>query len=179
MTNFQFYLEKLYASEEFEKFKKEFPKAIPVSGFFVIDLGGTDLKQHIDYFDPESKKAWSFQLEHECAKVQLDSFKEYDPEKLSVNYNFDFDDVVKLIQAEMKTKEIKNKIQKILISLQAKDKKDFLICTVFLSGMGMLKININIGEMKIISFEKKSFLDMINVFQKKSCETSKDSKEKS
>lgn len=35
--NFQFYLEKLFESEEFAEFKKEFPDAYLCSGFFVID----------------------------------------------------------------------------------------------------------------------------------------------
>jgi len=62
------------------------------------------------------------------------------------------------------------KIQKILLSLQKIDKKDFLIGTVFISGLGMIKVKIdldlehrsvypnvqNFGA-KIVEFEKKIF----------------------
>jgi hypothetical protein len=36
--------------------------------------------------------------------------------------------------------------------------KDFLIGTVFILSLGMIKINIDISEMKITSFEKNLFL---------------------
>ena len=47
---------------------------------------------------------------------------------------------------------------------KSSNRKDFLIGTVFISGLGMIKINIDISEMKIIVFETKSFFD----FMKKS-----------
>ena len=43
----------------------------------------------------------------------------------------------------------------------------FLIGTVFISGLGIIKVNIDIKDKKIIEFEKKSFFDMVNVLRRK------------
>ena len=66
----------------------------------------------------------------------------------------------------MKTEEIDKKIQKILLSLQSKQGKDFLVGTVFISGMGIIKANIDLSEMKVVDFEKKSFFDMVKMVKK-------------
>ena len=34
--------------------------------------------------------------------------------------------------------------------------KDYLVGNVFITGMGMAKVNIDLNEMKIVAFEKKS-----------------------
>ncbi len=163
--NFQFYLEKLMASESFKNFITENKDAFPVSGFFVIDLEGKDNKQHFDYFIPSTNKMFSFQLESKCDLVPIEIIGDK-PEKISMNYNFDFSDVKKLIQKEMATRGITNKIQKMLFSLQHKDLKDYLIGTIFISNFGMIKVNIDITDMKVILFEKKSFFDMLKIVKK-------------
>lgn len=169
--NFQFYLEKLLASGEFEAFLKENPDAYLCSAFFAIDLENLkkpDNQFHFDYFVPSLKKMFSFQTEEEVSKVPLEGAVALQvPEKILRGCSFDFEEVENLIKDRMKTEKIKNKIQKILLSLQNKDGKDFLIGTIFISSMGLIKIQINLDEMKIGDFEKKSFFDMVNVFKKK------------
>jgi len=165
--NFQFYLEKLFDSEHFQKFIKENKDAIPISGFFVIDKEGKDNQQHLDYYVPSTKKLFSFQLEKGCELVPMDKLDDnFKAGKLAINYNFDFSDVEKLIQNEMALKGMTNKIQKFLFSLQHKDGKDYLIGNVFISGFGIIKVNIKITDMKIILFEKKSFFDMLKITKK-------------
>jgi len=164
--NFQFYLEKLFDSDSFKKFTEENGSAFPSSCFFIIDNDGKESKQHFDYFIPETKKMFSFKLEDGCAIVPVDLPPNYVPEKIAMNYSFDFADVEKLIEDEMVKKEIKSKIHKILISLQHKEGKDYIVGTVFLSMFGLLKVNIEISEMKITEFEKKSFMDMLRVTKK-------------
>jgi hypothetical protein len=167
--NLQFYLEKLYASDEFKQFKKENPDTYLCSAFFVIDLEekNPDNKQHFDYYLPKTKEMFSFQLEEGVKKVPVKMLGEKIPEKILVNYDFDFDEIEKIISAKMKEEGIKNTIQRILLSLQTKNKKDFLVGTVFISALGLLKVHINISEMKITLFEKKSFFDMIKIIKKK------------
>jgi hypothetical protein len=166
--NFQFYLEKLFDSEHFQKFIKENKDAYPVSGFFVIDKEGKDNQQHLDYFVPSTNKLFSFQLEKECELMPMDKLEDnFKSGKLAANYNFDFNDVESLIQKEMAAKGVTNKIQKMLFSLQHKDSKDYLIGTVFISGFGIIKINIDITDMKVILFEKKSFFDMLRITKSK------------
>ena len=60
----------------------------------------------------------------------------------------------------------KSKIQKIILSLQNYKGKETLSGTVFISMMGMIKISIDISEMKILDFEKKSIMDMIKIIRK-------------
>ncbi|MFQ5531717.1 MAG: hypothetical protein ACE5ES_03825, partial [Candidatus Nanoarchaeia archaeon] len=84
-----------------------------------------------------------------------------------LNYEIDFKRVEKIIQGEMWEKGVKKEIQKIMISLQNLNKKDFLICTVFVSGLGILKATISLPDMKVVDFDSKSFFDMVNVFKKK------------
>lgn len=164
--NFQFYLEKLFDSKEFQEFIKENKDAYPCSGFFVIDKEGKDNKQHFDYFIPSTKKIFSFKLESGGEKVPVEILEKFVPTKISLNYNFDFKDIEEKIEEKMKEEGIKNKLQKMLFSLQKVKGKELLIGTVFISMMGMLKVHIEISTMKIIEFEKKSFFDIVKVGKK-------------
>ena len=162
--NFQFYLEKLMASEIFQNFMDENKDAYPCGGFFIIDKEKQkilDDKQHFDYYIPSLKKMVSFKLEGEVQLIPVEMIDPRIPTKIKSNYNFDFNDIEKVIEKEMQKQEIKNNLQKIILSLQELDGKDYLIGTAFISGLGMIKINVDISEMKLIVFEKKSFFDMV------------------
>ncbi len=159
--NFQSYLEKLYESLVFEDFKKEFSDAVLCGGFFVIDKEGNDNKQHLDFFVPSLKKVFSFKLEGEIQGDFVKNFDEKIQEKVSDNYDFDFEEIEELIVNEMKKQEITNKIQKILLSFQRLDTRDYLVGTIFISGMGLIKVQIDLIDMKFVDFEKKSFFDML------------------
>ena len=159
--NLKFYLEKLHASEEFNKFIEKNPDAFLCSGFFVIDKIENDGKQHLDYYVPSIKKTLSFQLENEIKLVPIEMIDEKVPAKILFDYDFDFEKIEQIILNEMIYKGIKNKLQKILLSLQNSEGKNVLVGTVFISAMGLLKVRISIPEMKIIEFEKKSFFDIL------------------
>jgi len=161
--NFQFYLEKLYDSKNFKEFIKENKNAYPCSGFFVIDLEKNQNQQHFDYFVPSINKIFSFKIENNCEKVQIENQK---TQKLSMNYTFDLNDIKDMIAKKMQEEKINSKIQKILLSLQKVRKKELLVGTVFISNLGMIKVTINIIENKIIEFQKKSFLDMFRIIKK-------------
>jgi hypothetical protein len=183
--NFQFYKEKLFASKEFEDFKKEFPDAFFTSGFFSIDKERKEQDQsHLDFYVPSVKKLFSFKLETGLEKLPLEIIEGQEFVKISDGINFDFDEVEKLIEKEMETQGVKNKIQKFIYSLQGRATplgvpqdteyrgKEFLITTVFISGFGILKVVIDVKENKIASFEKKSFMDFLKVGGKKKDSTS-------
>jgi len=165
--NLKFYLEKLYTSKEFKQFKEENPNAFLCSGFFIIDKQGKNNKQHFDFYIPSKKKMFGFQLEDGIKLVPIEMFKDKIPSKILFNGDLNFEEIESLIVSEMNKQKIKNKIQKILLSLQSLDGKDFLVGTIFISTLGLLKINIDISEKKVTSFEKKSFFDMIKVIKKK------------
>lgn len=164
--NFQFYLEKLYASDDFANFKKENEDAYLCSCFFVIDKEKEDNKQHFDYFLKKDKKMFSFKVESGCDRVPVENLDGKIPVKIRDNYDFSFGEIEKLILERMEKEGVKNKIQKILLSLQNAEGKDVLLGTVFISGLGMIKVRIDVLEMEINGFEKKSFMDMFRVSHK-------------
>ena len=162
--NIQFYMEKLSLSEEFKNFMKDNRDAYLCSGFFVIDKNTKkpDNKQHFDYYIPSSKKMFSFQLEDGIKIVPIDTLNKEIPEKIS-KHEFDFDEIEKIIEEEMEKQNVKSKIQKIILSLQNIKGRDYLICTVFISMLGILKVKINLSTEEVTEFEKKSFFDIMKV----------------
>jgi len=160
-------MEKLYDSPSYQQFVKENPEAFACSAFFVVDKDGKDSKQHFDFWLPKEKKMFSFKLESGAEAIPVELISEDIPEKIRTNFSFDFNDIEKLIQDRMDKEEIKNKLQKMILSLQSRDGKDFFVGTVFISMMGMIKISIDLESMKILDFEKKSFFDFIKVKRKK------------
>lgn len=165
--NLQFYLEKLYSSENFNKFKEENPKAYLCSGFFVIDKEGKDNQIHFDYFIPESKEMISFNLKEGVEKKHIEILdKSWIPEISDESIDFNFEEIENLIVKKMEEENIKNKLQKILISLQKSDEEILLICTVFISMLGMLKVKIGLKAMKITEFERKSLMNILKIKKK-------------
>ena len=164
--NLQFYIEKLKGSDVFKNFMKKYPDAYSCSGFFVIDKTGKEgNKQHFDFWIPESKKLMSFQLEN-MQLVPLENFGEI-PDKISLEQDIDFEKVEKMVEERMVEEGIKKGIQKILFSLQLKDEKNFLVGNVFVPTLGLITVTIDLEDMKIDKFKKKSFMEMINVFKRK------------
>jgi len=164
--NFQFYLEKLYGSEEFADFKKEFADAYLCSGFFVLDKEKKEgNKAHIDFYVPSFNKMFSFQLEKGVEKVPVEKFQE-NPARLNDNLDFDFEKIEAMILEKMASENVTSKIQTILLSLQNLEGKEFLVGTIFISALGMIKIGIDLSKMELVDFEKKSFMDMFRIVKK-------------
>ena len=164
--NFQFYLEKLFASKEFKKFKKENKEAYLCSGFFSIDRQGKDNQQHLDFYIPLNKKIFSIQLEKSFEPVTLENYDKRIPEEIKENLDFNFDEIEDIILNKMKEENVNKQIQKLLLSLQKMEGKNFIVGTIFISGMGILKVTIDLNENKITDFEKKSILDMFKIIKK-------------
>ena len=164
--NFQFYVEKLKDSVDFKEFIEKNKDAFPASCFFIIEFSNSkhpDNKQHFDYYIPSEDKMFSFKLEEGCKIVPVELVDKLEFNPVSLKHDFDFNEVINIISKEMEKRDVKSKVQKILLSLQNKDGKDYLIGTVFISNFGLLKVNIDIDEMKVINFEKKSFFDMLKI----------------
>jgi len=159
--NLQFYLEKLYSSDVFKNFMKENPKTYMCSGFFTIDKEGKDNQRHVDFYIPDTKKMFSFRLEKAIKKIPVETVTKKIPLKIKPDFNFNFEEVEEMIVNEMEKQDIRNKLRKIIFSLQNIKGKNFLVCTVFISMLGLLKIHIDLKEKKIVLFEKKSFFDLM------------------
>ncbi len=165
--NFQFYYEKLINSEEYKKFKKQNPEAYACSGFFILDREKKDNKACIDFYLKKEKKMFSFKLDGKTEFTEIQNFDPRIPEKISTDHVFELEDFEKLIQEKAQQEKVKGQIKKLLFSLQNLKGTDYFVTTVFLSNLGLLKVNINIPKKKITSFEKKSFFDMIKVVKNK------------
>jgi len=161
--NFQFYVEKLKHSEQFKKFEQKHKDAYFCSGFFVVDKEGKDNKFHLDYYLSKSNKIVSFQLESSVQQSEVESIDKKKPLKANIECDFDIGDIEKMIEKEMEKQAIKNKIQKIMMSFQKIERKDYLICTIFITMLGLLKVHINLNDKKIDLFEKKSVFDILKV----------------
>jgi hypothetical protein len=171
--NIKFYIEKLENSGIYKKFIKENPDAFLCSGFFVIDKQGSDNKQHLDFFVPEKNstngKTFSFQIDKEINLVPIEERDNIEnnknlfpkPKKLDFNYDFDFNEIEEIIQKKMEENKIKNTIQKYLFSLQKVENRDYLIGTVFISMLGLIKVNISLPEKKVMIFEKRSIFEIV------------------
>lgn len=166
--NVQFYIEKLKDSKEFKEFAKENPKAYLCSGFFVLDKEKSknpDNKVHLDFYNPETHKAFSFEMKDEVKIVPLENFTKV-PSGINEGIEFDFDDIEGIISVEMQKNSVKEKIQKIILSMSNSEGKNIINAVVFISMLGMLKINISLPDKKVTEFEKKSFFDMFKVIKK-------------
>lgn len=163
--NFQFYKEKLEDSEKYKSFKKNNPNAYLCSCLFILDREneGKDNKIHFDFWEPKEKKMSSFRVDGEVEFMDVENFETKPFEEVSIERPFDLEDFEKLIKEKMEEEKIKGEIKKLLFSLQKLKGKNFLIVTGFLNNLGLLKVNISIDENKIISIEKKSFLDMMKI----------------
>lgn len=167
--NFQFYYEKLLASDEYQKFRREHPTAFPCSGFFALDLekDGKHNQVNFDFWLPEHKKMYSFKVTGPVEFINVENYETRPYEALSMNYTFELDKVQKVIEDRMIKDHIKGKMKKLLFSLQKLDGVDYLVTTVFLDNMGLLKVNYDIADKKITFIEKKSFLDIFKITRKK------------
>lgn len=169
--NFQFYLEKLLESEEFEKFKKENPDAFLCSGFFSIDKKSSDNQQHLDFYIPKLNKMFSFKLnQNPVEMVPVENFGYESGEKIipiSDNFDFNFEDIEKVVLEKMQEEKVNKKIEKLIWSVQNRSGKNFMIGTIFISGLGMIKVSYNLDEKTLEEFQKKSFFDFLKIVKKK------------
>lgn len=166
---FQFYYEKLLASDEYLKFRNEHPSAYPCSGFFALDLekDGENNQCHFDFWLPEFEKMYSFKVTGPVEFVNVENFDKRPFEELSMNYTFDLKDIMKSVEDRMQEDNIKGNMKKLMFSLQKLNGVDYLVSTVFLDNMAMLKVNYDLSEEKITDIEKKSFLDIFKIKRNK------------
>ncbi|MDP2628875.1 MAG: hypothetical protein Q8P15_03185 [Nanoarchaeota archaeon] len=164
--NFQFYVEKLKESEDYKKFVKEKKGAFPCSGFFLIDKEEKKDKQHFDFYIKENGKMFSFQLENNAEMTPVDVKEQKIPAQISLEHDFDFSDIEKMIEKKMEDEKMNNKIQKILLSLQNVEDRDYFMVTVFITQFGLINATIDIEKMEFKDFKKRNFFDMMNILGK-------------
>jgi len=164
--NFQFFVEKLKNLKNFEKFTKEKKDAFLCGCFFVIDKEEGKDKQHFDFFIPSENKILSFPVENGSDETEIEVKGDKVPTKISFEHDFDFRDIEEMIKNKMEGENIDKKIQKMLYSLQNLNGEDFLIGTIFISGLGMISVKISLKDKKIVDFNNKSFFDFMKIVKK-------------
>jgi hypothetical protein len=161
--NSNFYFEKLKNSVEFKEFLNKNSNAFLCSAFFIRDKKGKENKQHFDFWIPEKEKIFSFELENNLRVSEIEKIENSIPLKFSFDFNFDFEVFENLILKEMKKKKIGNEIEKFLFSFQKFEEKNILVGTIFLSKLGLLQFSFDLDKKIFISFEKRSFFDLIKI----------------
>lgn len=161
--NLQFYFEKLEDSDSYKKFKKENPDAFFCGGFFVIDKINLDGgQQHLDFYSEKLGELISFCINEGCIKKPQElSDENWKPIKFEKDIDFNFDEIEVLLFSELDKAGIKPKVQKFLFSLQKHKGINYLIGTIFLPKLSLVKFKINLQNNKVEEFEKKSFFDII------------------
>ena len=105
-------------------------------------------------------------LENTSLYNPLEKIDKKIPKKISGKFEFEFEEIEKIIEERMIEENIKNKIQKIMLSLQKIKGENYLVATIFISMLGMLSVNISLSDKKITSFKKKSFFEILKVKKK-------------
>ena len=119
-------------------------------------------------FIPSSKKIFSFDLSNEKIQVNpIENYSEIIPEKIPMSFNFDFEEINEIILEKMKKESLNSAIKKYLFSFQSLKKVPYLIGTLFLQNMGLLKVEIDLKTKEIKAFDRKSFFDVLKVIKKK------------
>ncbi len=166
--NIQFYLEKLNSTEEFKDFQKENPDSYLCSGFFVIDKerkGNPDDKVNLDFYSPNEGRAFSFEMGEGIKVTPLENFGKT-PERISKKCDFSLGEIEEIIFENMEKNKVKAKVQRIILSLQNLEGRDFVIGTIFISMLGIVRIDIDLKDKKATKFEKKSLMEMFKVLKK-------------
>src|SRR4051812_37031801 len=110
--NLQFYLEKLFSSDEYDTFMKENPQAYFCSGFFISDVANKDNQRHIDFYVPDKKEMYSFKVNEVVEKIKVQMTADKIPNEIHKETNFDFSEVQDLIEKEMVKQKVDNKLEK-------------------------------------------------------------------
>jgi len=160
--NIQKHIKKLKNSKKYKDFVDEHKDAYFCSGFFSVDKEGTDNQVHLDFFSQKEKELYSFNFSEGVNLTKMDNFGVV-PDKISLSLDLDLEKFEKLVEKEMNNRGIKTKVKKLLFSLQNSKKKDILFVTVFISNLGLVKVSFDIKSLKVISFEKKSFMDFFKI----------------
>jgi len=172
MENFKQYLEKLKQSEKFKEFKKEYPDAYLGAGFFILDLDEkSNDKKQIDYALPDGKIATfdvgGKEIQYNITEKVLkkDGEKE-ELKEITQESEIGFKEIGNIVKKEMKNKEIKNNLNKVIAVLQMLDKKLIWNLQCVLSDLSVLNIHIDDSTKEILKFKKFAMSDIIGKMKK-------------
>ncbi len=155
------YLDKLNASQQYKDFTKKFPDAFMAAGFFVIDFEGGNNVHQLDFYVPSQKKIAAFTLDSNVGMQMLDGINEQVPKKLEPNARIDLDALQGIIEDEMKNRGMTEELKKMIAVLQNIDGKKVWNVNCVLSGLHILKANVEDDSKSILEMEKRSILEFV------------------
>lgn len=159
-------------SDEFKKFRKENPKAILYSAFFMLKQTCGNLiveNQQLDYWLGKEKVATFFFDENESVKSKVDEVEPMkEGEKRDIQeldekeVKLDVDDLQKIIKKELeKNKVDMNELSKTIAILQ-KIKGKIIWNITCVSGLSLYRIHVD-EDGKVLESKKESILSMMKI----------------
>lgn len=171
--SFKELIKKVEASKEFKTFKKENPKSILYSAFFLMRQAAGNLileNQQLDFWLGKDNVA-SFAFDGQCIQMKKDQLEPAKDKKdrsfreLYQNIKIDTDDVKKIIIKELEKNnfEIKD-VSKIIIVLQeVETRKETQVWNITcIVGLNLLRIHIDMNG-KVLESKKSSLFEMMRV----------------
>lgn len=155
------YVEKLEKSQEYKDFHKKYKDAFMAAGFFVLDLETSKNVHQLDFYVPSEKKIAAFSLDGDIKVQLLEAMNEKIPDKLDIKVKTDLDALYGILEDEMKNRGITEEIKKIVAVLQNIDGKVLWNLNCILSGMEILRANVDDESRSVLKMEKFSMLDLI------------------
>lgn len=155
------YLDKLNQSKKFRDFITKNPNAYFAAGFFVLDFQAKNNLHQIDYFDPKTKKMFTFMLDGDIELKPSEAANTLIPQKINGEINLDLDILKGIVQDEMKNNTITSKIQKIIAILQNLDGKLIWNLNCITNDMGIIKVHVDDESHSILKFEKVNLFDIV------------------
>ncbi|HIG51842.1 hypothetical protein CXT76_02500 [Candidatus Parvarchaeota archaeon] len=155
------YVEKLEASEKYKEFKEKYKDSFLVAGFFIIDLETKQNIHQIDYYLPSENKVAAFTLDGEVNLQILNTMGKKVPETLDLKTNVDLDALQGILEDGMKNRNMTEKIKKMIAVIQTMEGKKVWVMNCVLSGLEILKANIDDETQNILKMEKSSILDYV------------------
>lgn len=155
------YVEKLNTSPEYKKFVEKYKDAYLAAGFFIIDFEQGNNIHQIDYYIPSEKKIGAFTLDKDVVLQMMEVLNEAKPEKLDIKTKIDLEALKGIVQDEMRNRGITEEIKKMIAIIQnIKGKKTWTVSCI-LSGMEILKANIEDKSETVLRMERTSITDII------------------
>lgn len=154
------FVKRVEKSSEYKKFRNKNPHAYLCAGFFVIDYELGKNQEQIDYFLNDNKVA-TFMLEKPVKMKISQAALTKKAGELKGDTRLDLEQLKGIIHDEMENQTITEEIKKIIAVIQVIDGKKTWILNCVLSGLNLLKVNIDDKTGNILRFEKANLMDFI------------------
>jgi hypothetical protein len=159
---------KLEKSEVFKKFRAEYPNSFFCAGFFILNLKSGVFEYSLDY--REDKNIFTFKIplgEEAISLIKEEIIDIQKPlEKISCDTQVDIPELRELIEKQLITNNIKNKLEEIIAVLQMIDNQKVWNLTCMCEGFTIISMHIHSETQGVLKFEKRNLLDFVKMGKK-------------